>query len=266
LHHSRKVKFLHPAAVALLLVTSLGLMSCEQRGRRGSSPAASPAQDTAAAATTPPDTAASDPTPAAQGPAEQTAMRDRVPANEPPLSLRGPQFREVTIPAGTTVRLRLETPVASDASSIEDPVRATLRQAVIVDRVEVLPSGTPFSGAVTAAQRSGKVKGRAFVAFRLTELTLDDEQYDVRTAAISRRARATKAKDAKTIGIPAAGGAIVGGIIGGKKGAAIGGAAGGGAGTAVVLSTRGQEVRLPAGASIDTRFSEPITIRVPVTR
>jgi hypothetical protein len=258
------MKLLHSAAAPLLVVMSMVVTGCERRDQRGSSPAATPEQKAAAPATTTRQ-ATPDARPAS-GPAEQTAARDRVPANEPPLSLRGPQFREVTLPAGTVLRLRLESPIASDTSSIEDPVRATLRQPIIVDAVEVLPPGTPFIGAVTAAQRSGKVKGRAAVAFHFSELTLGEEQYDVRTAPIGRRARATKAKDAKTIGIPAAGGAIVGGIIGGKKGAAIGGAAAGGAGTAVVLSTRGEEVRLAVGTSINTRLLEPLAIRVPMTR
>jgi hypothetical protein len=64
------------------------------------------------------------------------------------------------------------------------------------------------------------------------------------------------------IGAPAAGGAIIGGIVGGKKGALIGTAAGGGAGTAVVLSTRGKEVRLSRGAVLKLRLSEPLTVRV----
>ena len=60
-------------------------------------------------------------------------------------------------------------------------------------------------------------------------------------------APATKASDAKTIGIPAAGGAVLGAVLGGKKGAAIGAAVGGGAGTAVVLTTAGKEVGLASG-------------------
>jgi hypothetical protein len=134
---------------------------------------------------------------------------------------------------------------------------------VQLDGVDVLPAGTALDGVVTTAQRSGKVKGRAQLAIRFDTVTIGGEQYDLRTRVISREARGTKARDAKTIGIPAAGGAVVGGIIGGKKGAAIGGAAGGGAGTAVVLSTRGEEVRLPAGTSIDARLAEPLTVRVP---
>ena len=64
---------------------------------------------------------------------------------------------------------------------------------------------------------------------------------------MARTAAATKKKDAVEIGAPAAGGAIIGALVGGKKGALIGTAIGGGAGTAVVLSTRGKEVRLPKG-------------------
>ena len=65
------------------------------------------------------------------------------------------------------------------------------------------------------------------------------------------------------IGIPAAGGAAIGGLIGGKKGALIGAGAAGGAGTAVVLSTRGEEVGIGRGAALTLRLASPITVPVP---
>jgi hypothetical protein len=65
------------------------------------------------------------------------------------------------------------------------------------------------------------------------------------------------------IGVPAAGAAAVGAIVGGKKGAAIGAASGGGAGTAVVLSTRGKEVRFPKGSVTSVRLTQPLTVWVP---
>ena len=83
----------------------------------------------------------------------------------------------------------------------------------------------------------------------------------IRTSAIARQAPATKARGARTIGLPAAGGAIVGALAGGKKGAAIGAAAGGGAGTTVVLSTRGREVRLGRGATGAVTLLEPVRVR-----
>jgi hypothetical protein len=54
----------------------------------------------------------------------------------------------------------------------------------------------------------------------------------------------------------------VGAIAGGKKGAAIGTAVGAGGGTAVVLSTRGEDVTLAPGTVVTTRLTESVTISV----
>jgi hypothetical protein len=72
--------------------------------------------------------------------------------------------------------------------------------------------------------------------------------------------------DAAKIGIPAAGGAIIGGVIGGKKGAAIGTAVGGGGGAAVVLATPGDEIRLAPGAALTLVLDQPIEVRVPIAK
>lgn len=201
----------------------------------------------------------SSPAAAAQSAAAQATARDQVSVHEAPPP---PRYREVTVPSGTVLHVRLETPLASDTSRLEERVTGTLERAVVIDDLTALAAGTPLHGAVTSVERSNKVKGRARLAFRFTSLTLDDERIDMRTATVAREARATKAKDAKKIGIPAAGGAIIGAIIGGGKGSAIGTAVGGGAGTAAVLTTRGEEVRLPEGTAISVRLSEPLTVRV----
>lgn len=176
-----------------------------------------------------------------------------------------PRYLEVTLPAGTELALRLDSALASDASAVEDPVRASLRRDVVIDDRAVLPAGTDLRGAVTSVQRSAKVKGRASIAFRFTSLALDDEIYDIRTSSVARRAEGTKREDAAKIGIGAGAGAIVGGIVGGGKGAAIGTAVGAGTGTGVVLATRGDEVRLAAGTPVTVRLSEPLTVRVPAS-
>ena len=173
-----------------------------------------------------------------------------------------PTFREVTIPSGTSLRLELKSAVSSDASQVEDTVRASLRQAVAVDGKPVLPTGTELVGTVTDVARSGRVKGRARVAYRFSSLRHDSERYDIATAPISHQARATKGKDATKIGIGAGVGAAVGGLLGGGGGAAKGAAIGGAAGTGAVLATRGEEVRLGPGADVNTRLTAPLTVRV----
>lgn len=177
-----------------------------------------------------------------------------------------PEFREVTAPAGTIMLAELATPVSSETSKVEDPVRATLRQPLRVAGQQVLPAGTELVGHVTAANRSARVKGRASVAFRFTSIALpgDGERKAIRTDALARRAPATKKQDAVKIGGGAAGGALIGAIVGGGDGAAKGAAIGGAAGTGVVLSTRGKEVHLGRGADLTVRLAAPATFRVPV--
>ncbi len=177
-----------------------------------------------------------------------------------------PTFREVTIAADSLVHAKLDTPVASDSSRVEDPVQATVSKPIVVDGFEAVPAGSVLRGAVTTAQPAGKVKGRAEIGFRFDTLTSGGDQYRVQTRGVGIEAPATKKNDALKIGIPAAGGAILGGILGGGKGAAIGGAIGGGAGTAVVLNTPGKEVRLPAGTAVTVKLLQPLTVRVPVDR
>ena len=177
-----------------------------------------------------------------------------------------PEYREVTIPAGTVLPVELQTSVNSESSQVEDQVRATLRRAITIDGHEALPAGSTLRGVVTEVRRSGRVKGRAHVALRFNALDARDERLDVRTAPIGRTAPATKKEDATKIGVGAGAGAVIGGIVGGGSGAAKGAAIGGAGGTGVVLATRGKEVSIPAGASLSVKLTEPLTVRVPVKR
>jgi hypothetical protein len=179
-----------------------------------------------------------------------------------PATPPAPRFTEVTLAAGTALPLRLETAIGSDTSRVEDPVRAELRREIVRGDLVVLPAGTPVTGAVIDVQRAGKVKGRARLAIRFTSVTVGDERFDIRTGSIAREARSTKGKDATKVGVGAGAGALIGGILGGGKGAAIGAGVGAGAGTGVVVSTRGEEVRLAAGTPITATLAEPLTLRV----
>lgn len=173
-----------------------------------------------------------------------------------------PAMREVVIPAGTVLKVRLGSDLASDTNRVEDAVRATLAAPISVSGDVIVPAGAAIGGSVLSVQQSGKVKGRASLAFRFERLSVGDESYDVRTERVSRVARATKRKDATKVGIGAGAGAVVGAIAGGGKGAAIGSAIGAGAGGGVVVATRGEEVRLPAGTTVTTTLAESVTVRV----
>jgi hypothetical protein len=202
--------------------------------------------------------------PAGDGAAAAVASgRADAPRTAEPVSA-GATWREITLPAGTQLAVTLDTTVGSDTSHAEQPVTAHLSRSFHMHGDVVLAEGSRVSGVVTDAEQSAKVKGRAHVAMRFDSLTPSggDERYAIRTASIGRTAQSTKKKDAVKIGAPAAGGAIIGALFGGKKGALVGTAVGGGAGTAVVLSTRGEEVHLAKGTPLTLKLAAPVTIRV----
>ena len=176
-----------------------------------------------------------------------------------------PVYRDVILPAGTTLPLSLTSSMDSGTSAVEDRVTAELTRPLSIDGREVLPAGASFQGIVTEVDDAGHVKGRASIAFRFTSLQRGDERYDVQTAAVSHMAQATKGEDATKIGIGAGAGAVIGGLLGGKDGAAKGAAIGGAGGTGVVLATRGKEVRLAPGADVTSQLSAPLTVRVRIS-
>ena len=236
----------------------------------------------------PASTAAADDPPAVAEPARAVAdasapapvtsrVREPAPAStavaaDPPVTAapsapppsRVPEYREVLLPEGTVLPLTLASAVASDSSQIEDAVHATLREDVPLEGGFVLPAGTALVGRVTDVERSGRVQGRARVAFRFTMLMYEGDEYDIRTQAIERVAAATKSEDATTIGIGAGAGAALGAIFGGGSGAAKGAAIGAAAGTGAVLATRGEEVQLAAGEAVETRLTSVLPVRVRV--
>lgn len=229
-------------------------------------PAAGPADAApAATAAAPAANAAAPGTPAASGttspaPAAGAAVPTAAAPAPPPV----PEFKEVTVPSGTSLAIELKTPLSSATAAVEDPVEGVLRRALVIDGAEVVPAGAMVSGSVTGADRSGRVKGVARLSLRFTRLSVGDEVLEIGTSAIAREARTTKKRDAAKVGIGAGAGALVGAIAGGKKGAVVGGAVGAGAGTGVVLATRGEEVVLGAGANLTTTLTKPLVLRVPI--
>jgi hypothetical protein len=169
----------------------------------------------------------------------------------------------VTIPAETSLTVKLTTPIGSDTSKVEDQVSGTLARPIVVSGETAVPAGAEVIGSVLEANRSGRVKGRASIAFRFDHLAVGGERHQIQTERVAREAVADRKGDVKKGGVGAGAGAIIGGIAGGGKGAAIGGVVGG---TGAVMATRGKEVRLAAGDTVSTKLRQPLKIQVTTDR
>jgi hypothetical protein len=177
---------------------------------------------------------------------------------------RLPEYREITVPAGTALPLEMTSSLSSESAQVEAPVSARLRNALTINGNTAIPAGSIVRGTVTDVERAGRVQGRAHLSFAFNEVSMNGGREDLKTNPLTFEAEATKGEDATKVGAGAVGGAILGGILGGKKGAAKGAAGGAAAGTGVVLATRGKEVTVAEGTDVTATLAQPMTIRVRV--
>lgn len=164
------------------------------------------------------------------------------------------------LPAGSVIPVRIETSVSSAHSDPEDRVLATVREDVRSHGRVVIPAGSEMRGHVLYAKRSGRVKGRAQLGLRFSEVNIDGRWHRIGTQRIGLVAPATHKRDGAIIGGGAGAGAIMGALADGKEGAAKGALLGAGTGTGVVLGTRGKEVGLGTGARWRVRLTRPLVV------
>lgn len=167
----------------------------------------------------------------------------------------------VTIPAGTSVSVRLASTLNSEKNVAGDSFTATLDSPLVVNDIVLAERGARVDGKVVEVDRSGRVKGLARLSLALTRIQLSDGQrVEVKTDAWERVAESSGKRDAAKVGIMTGIGAAIGAIAGGGKGAAVGAASGAGAGTGVVLATRGKAAQIDVETKIPFRLSNALTV------
>lgn len=167
----------------------------------------------------------------------------------------------VTVPAGTTLEVRLGD--AIDTGTVEPGAsfEGTLAAPISVSGMEVAAVGSSVTGRVTDAVSSGRLKRPAELALTLTSLTpKGGREAAISTSTWSAKGESHKKRNAEFIGGGAAAGALIGALAGGKKGAAIGAGVGAGGGTGAAAYTGKKEIHLPAETKLDFKLSEAVTL------
>ncbi len=215
------------------------------------------------------------PPPPRQAPIERTSqnMANNAPQNYPPPTPihqeppppPAPAFRNVTLPAGTVVPVRVTQTLDSETAKIGDTFSGAVAADVVQDGLVVLPRGTGINGSVTDAKDAGHFKGSSLLAIQMTGISRRGQQIAVSTDAFSKEGAGRGKNTAVKTGVGAAAGAVLGGIFGGGKGAAIGAAAGGGTGAGINAVTRGQQVQIPSETVVRFTLANSITVRTSTT-
>jgi hypothetical protein len=198
------------------------------------------------------------------------------PPSDPAKTSPEPEKSLLTIPAGTSVPLSLKQAISTKSAKTGDPVYAETAFPFVVDERVVIPAGTYIQGKIERVQRGGHVKGRAEVLIHFTSMiypsgytvllggsienTPGAEKTSMKDSEGTIRQDSDAGKKAETAAGTAATGATIGGVTSGLKGAGIGAAAGGAAGLAIGMLTRGADVRLEAGTSIQMEIQREVTV------
>jgi hypothetical protein len=191
---------------------------------------------------------------------------------------------ELTIPAGTKVPVELKHAVSSKGTHEGDGVYAETTFPVVADGRVLIPAGTYVQGRISHIQRGGRIKGRAEVLMHFTTLIYPSgytvllpgavenapgvDKTSVKDAEGTIRSDSQAGEKAATVATTAGTGAVVGGLSNGGKGALIGAGVGGAVGTAIALLTRGNDVKLDAGTTLEIVIQRDVPLdasRVPTT-
>ena len=194
------------------------------------------------------------------GPAQPAAASPSKPSETP----------EYVVEPGTRLLLRLTNSVNTKYSVAGDRVYLETAVPVFVNGRLVIPRGSYVSGTVLESRKAGRVKGKSELSLRFESLTLPngvtrnlrslpgsvDTRGNLDRTEGKIEGEGNKGGDARTVGATTAAGAGVGTLAGAASGhygmgAGIGAAAGAAAGLAGVLGSRGPDVVLPQGTTME---------------
>ncbi len=188
-----------------------------------------------------------------------------------------PNATQLSIPAGTRVPISLKHAISSKGSREGDSVYAETTFPVVSPEGRVLiPAGTYVQGRISHIQRGGRIKGRAEVLMHFTTLIYPSGYTVLLPGSVENAPGADKSSvkdqegtiksDRQTgekvgaIATTAGSGAMIGGLTNGGKGALIGAGVGGAVGTAIAMLTRGNDIKMDAGTTIEMVIQRDVPI------
>lgn len=201
--------------------------------------------------------------PAAKTEAPKEEARAEAAKEEAKKEVAPPPPRQVTVPAGTSVRVQTIDAISSKTSQAGQSYRASLAAPIVVGDSVVVPKGADVSLQVTQAKAAGKIKGSSELALALASLSYQGTTYPLASSSVQETGKSRGKQTATRAAAGAGIGALIGGLAGGGKGAAIGAGVGGGGAMAYQALTHGQEINVPSETLLDFTLAQPVTITLP---
>lgn len=182
----------------------------------------------------------------------------------------------VSIPAGTRLPVSLKQAISTKTAREGDPVYAEIAFPFVLNDRVVIPAGTYIQGKIMHAERGGHVKGRAQLLIHFTSIiypsgytvmlggsvenTPGAEKSSMKDSEGTIQQDSDAGRKAKETAGGATTGAVIGAVTGGGRGAGIGAGVGGVTGLAISMLSRGADVRLEPGTSIEMEIQRDVIV------
>ncbi len=168
---------------------------------------------------------------------------------------------QVTLPAGTLIRVRVNEKLSSDRNQPGDVFTATLAQPLVANGLVIARPGQDIAGRVSEAVSAKEGKGTSRLGLELSQLSLvDGQQVPVRTQLIDyERGKSTGRDTGVVLGTTAAGAAI-GAAAGGGLGAGVGAIGGAVAGAIGVAATHAHATEIQPETVLTFRTVDPVYV------
>ena len=181
---------------------------------------------------------------------------------------------DLALPAGTGVKMKLETPISTSSTKVGDTFSGRVTEPVMRDGKEVIPVGATIQGRVARITTPRRIQGVPTIGIDPESITMPTgEKYSLNAAVVdTSKETHTRVNDEGEIkgtghdkrdllvaGVGVGAGAGVGAAIGGGKGALVGAVIGGAAAAGHWLWRR-HSAELPAGTEITMELSRPMQL------
>jgi hypothetical protein len=178
----------------------------------------------------------------------------------------------MSLPAGTAFKVKLENTLSTFSSKEGDPFSGRVTEAVMLDGKTVIPVGTTVQGRVTKVNEPRRIAGKPTIGiFPETVVLPNGERYMLNAVMVDTNLRngtdvntegqfkgdGHDGKDLTEIGFGTGGGMLIGGLAAGGKGLLIGGGVGATLTVAHWLGKKRSAV-LPSGTELMMELSRPL--------
>jgi len=177
-----------------------------------------------------------------------------------------------SLPAGTGLRMRLQTPLSTHKSKVGDVFTGRVTEAVLVNGQTMVPAGATVTGRVTKLSEPRRIAGKPTIALLPDRIVMPNGNQFLITATVVDTAKSSNTtvddegrihgagrtgRDTIELGAGAGTGAVIGVLAAGAKGLFLGGGLGFGAVAAHWLMKR-HSAELPAGTEITLELDRPV--------